>query len=110
MSEQNVVEAPSHQAADDFEGDFGSEDFGNSEPSGSTNGQPPPGMGQSKSSRRRRRKRRNKMLGDAPDAPSGEGETTVVPIIMEGESLSLLAAAPQQPRRQQPQPQGGGRF
>ena len=108
MSEQNVVEAPSHQAADDFEGDFGSEDFGNSEPSGSTNGQPPPGMGQSKSSRRRRRKRRNKMLGDAPDAPSGEGETTVVPIIMEGESLSLLAAAPQQPRRQQPQPQGGG--
>ena len=108
MSEQNVVEAPSHQAADDFEGDFGSEDFGNSEPSSSTNGQPPPGMGQSKSSRRRRRKRRNKMLGDAPDAPSGEGETTVVPIIMEGESLSLLAAAPQQPRRQQPQPQGGG--
>jgi hypothetical protein len=108
MSEQNVVDAPSHNAAGDFEGDFGSEDFGNSEPSGSSTGQPPPGMGQSKSSRRRRRKRRNKMLGDAPDTATGDGESTpAAPIIMEGESLALRAdVAPQQPRRQQPQ--GGG--
>jgi len=105
MSEQNLVDAPSHEAAGDFEGDFSSDDFGNSEPSGSNNGQPPPGMGQSKSSRRRRRKRRNKMLGDAPDAPNGDGESPTAPIIMEGESLSLLAAAPQ-PRRQQPQSGG----
>jgi hypothetical protein len=105
MSEQNVVDAPSQEAAGDFENDFGNEDFGNSEPSDGINGQPPPGMGQSKSSRRRRRKRRNKMLGDAPDAPSSDAETPVAPIIMEGESLSLLAAAPQ-PRRQQPQSGG----
>jgi len=110
MSEQNVVEAPAHNAAGDFEGDFENEDFGNSEPSGSSIGQPPPGMGQSKSSRRRRRKRRNKILtGASPDAQAAEGESSPVPvpIIMEGESLSLLAAAPQQPRRPQPQ-QGGG--
>jgi hypothetical protein len=108
MSEQNVVDAPSHEAAGDFDGDFGSEDFGNSEPSAGNNGQPPPGMGQSKSSRRRRRKRRNKMVGEAPDAPSVEGENASATIIMEGESLSLRAeAAPQQPRRPQPQ-QGGG--
>jgi hypothetical protein len=104
MSEQNVVDAPSHETAGAFEGDFGSDDFGNSEPSGSSNGQPPPGMGQSKSSRRRRRKRKNKMVGDAPDAPSTEGESAPTTIIMEGESLSLRAdAAPLQPRRQQPQ-------
>jgi hypothetical protein len=107
MSEQNVVDAPSHEAAGDFEGDFGNEDFGNSEPSGSNNGQPPPGMGQSKSSRRRRRKRRNKMLGDAPEATGGEGESAPATIIMEGESLSLRAdAAPLQPRRQHPQGNG----
>jgi hypothetical protein len=106
MSEQNVVDAPTHNAAGEFEGNFGNEDFGNSEPSGSNNGQPPPGMGQSKSSRRRRRKRRNKMLaGDAPEASGGDSESTSAPIIMEGESLSLLAAAPQ-PRKQQQQ--GGG--
>jgi hypothetical protein len=106
MSEQNVVDAPTHDAAGEFEGNFGNEDFGNSEPSGSNNGQPPPGMGQSKSSRRRRRKRRNKMLaGDAPEASGGDSESTPAPIIMEGESLSLLAAAPQ-PRKQQQQ--GGG--
>jgi CheY-like chemotaxis protein len=45
------------------------------------------------------------MLGDAPDAAGGNGETPAAPIIMEGESLSLLAAAPQ-PRRQQPQSGG----
>jgi len=101
MSDQNLVDTPSHNAAGDFEGDFGSEDFGNSEPADSSNGQPPPGMGQSKSSRRRRRKRRNKMLGgDSPDTPAAAGESSPAPIIMEGESLSLLAAAPQ-PRKQQ---------
>jgi len=110
MSEQNVIDAPAHNAAGDFEGDFGNEDFGNSEPSGSSNGQPPPGMGQSKSSRRRRRKRRNKMAGDAPEASSGESESAApTTIIMEGESLSLRADAAQQqppPRRQQPQAGG----
>jgi hypothetical protein len=107
MSEQNVVDAPSHEAAGDFEGDFGNEDFGNSEPSGGSNGQPAPGMGQSKSSRRRRRKRRNKLGGDAPEASNSESESAPTTIIMEGESLSLRAdAATQQPRRQQPQ--GGG--
>ena len=104
MSDQNLVDTPSHNAAGDFEGDFGNEDFGNSEPAGSNNGQPPPGMGQSKSSRRRRRKRRNKMLaGDSPDTQAAPAESSPTPIIMEGESLSLLAAVPQ-PRKQQ----GGG--
>jgi len=103
MSEQNAVDAPSQQAGGDFEGNFGNEDFGNSEPSDAI-GQPPPGMGQSKSSRRRRRKRRNKMLGDSPEAVNTNGESAPAPIVMEGESLALLAAAPQ-PRRQQ---QGGG--
>jgi hypothetical protein len=104
MSEQNVVDAPSHEAAGDFEGDSGSEDFGNSESSGNDGGQPAPGMGQSKSSRRRRRKRRNKMIGDSPEAGTSESPAAQT-IIMEGESLSLKAAAPT-PRR--PPQQNGG--
>jgi hypothetical protein len=99
------MEAPSHDAAGDFDGgDFGNEDFGNSE-SDNGGGQPGPGMGQSKSSRRRRRKRKNKVTGEGPaSAGSDAVEQPSAPIVMEGESLALVAsAAQQQPRRQQPQ-------
>jgi hypothetical protein len=107
MSEQNVVDAPSHDAAGDYEsGNFGNEDFGNTDYESGSGGTPPPGMGQSKSSRRRRRKRKNKVggvegAGGSEGGPSGEA----APIVMEGESLALAAAAApqQQPRRQQPQ-------
>jgi hypothetical protein len=114
MSEQNVVEAPSHHAAEEFSGgDFGNrvsdQDFDSDSSNGSgdgEDGQPGPGMGQSKSSRRRRRKRKNK-VGEGPTASAG-GESSgdsdgapALPFIMEGESLALAAAAPQQqPRRQ----------
>jgi hypothetical protein len=121
MSEQNVVQAPSLHAPEEYS----AEDFGNSEfeasDSGDTNGLPGPGMGQSKSSRRRRRKRKNKVAGD--DQPvSGEAvpASYAAPLVMEGESLALAAAAaPQQERRpqagsqqnnSQPQGQGGKRW
>ena len=107
MSEQNVVDAPSRQAAGDYEpADFGNEDYGNADFEGSNGGgTPPPGMGQSKSSRRRRRKRKSKVGGEggegAPTAASA-GET----IVMEGESLALAASAPApQPARRERQPQ-----
>jgi hypothetical protein len=114
MSEQNVVEASSHNAAEEYSGgDFGNrvsdQDFDSDSGDGSgEDGQPGPGMGQSKSSRRRRRKRKNK-VGEGSTAASGGSEPTgdsegapALPFIMEGESLALAAAAPQQqPRRQQ---------
>ena len=113
MSEQNVVDASSYDAAGDYEsGNFGNEDFGNSEFEGGNSGTPPPGMGQSKSSRRRRRKRKNKAEGGPGEGASASSEPTT--IVMEGESLALAAssAPQQQPRRPQPQPSsqnnGGG--
>jgi hypothetical protein len=112
MSEQNVVNTPSYNAAEDYSGeDFGNSDFDSSESSDSGDandgGQPGPGMGQSKSSRRRRRKRKNKVGGDGQPVAGGEGDASPqpVPLVMEGESLALAAAAsPQQARR----PQAGG--
>lgn len=108
MSEQNVVDAPSHHAAEEYSGaDYDGADYETSSAAESANGESAPGMGQSKSSRRRRRKRRNKLTtgageGGAPSADTGEAAPTT--IVMEGESLSLAAsAAPQssqQPRRQ----------
>lgn len=97
------MQAPSLHAPEEYS----AEDFGNSEfetsDSGDTNGQPGPGMGQSKSSRRRRRKRKNKVAGD--DQPlTGEAVSASypAPLVMEGESLALAAAAaPQQARRPQ---------
>ncbi len=117
MSEQNVAEASSYNAAEEYSGeDYGNSDFESSE-SGEANdgGQPGPGMGQSKSSRRRRRKRKNKVAGDGQAVAGGDGDAgpQAVPLVMEGESLALAAsAAPQQARRQQAggqgQPQGQG--
>jgi hypothetical protein len=107
MSEQNVVDASSYDAAGDYEsGNFGNEDFGNSEFESNGGGTPPPGMGQSKSSRRRRRKRKNKAEGGAETGASSSEPTTIV---MEGESLALAAAsAPHQQQARRPQPQQGG--
>jgi CheY-like chemotaxis protein len=115
MSEQNVVEVPSHHAAEEYSGgDFGNrsddQDFESSDSGDGSGGegQPGPGMGQSKSSRRRRRKRKSK-VGEGQTA-TGAGESAgdsdaapALPFIMEGESLALAAAAPSQqpPRRQQ---------
>jgi hypothetical protein len=109
MSEQNVVDAPSYNASEEYSGeDYGNSDFESSEPGGSDDGgQPGPGMGQSKSSRRRRRKRKNKVAGDGQAVAGGDGEAAApaVPLVMAGESLALAAsAAPQQARRQ---PMGG---
>jgi hypothetical protein len=109
MSEQNVVDAPSYNASEEYSGeDYGNSDFESSEPGGSDDGgQPGPGMGQSKSSRRRRRKRKNKVAGDGQAVAGGDGEAAApaVPLVMAGESLALAAsAAPQQSRRQ---PMGG---
>jgi hypothetical protein len=114
MSEQNVVDAPSHYAAEEYNGgnqDFGNRDHGEGdyEPFADgpgEGGQPGPGMGQSKSSRRRRRKRKNKTGGgEAQTAGSadsaGEPGAAPVPFIMEGESLALAAVSTQQPRKQQ---------
>jgi len=98
MSEQNVVEPSSYNAAEDYDGN----DFGNSDDSSSENGQPAPGTGQSKSSRRRRRKRKNKVAGEGGPATAAEGDaSSTVPFVMEGESIAA-AATPQaqQPRKQ----------
>ncbi|QMV18662.1 response regulator [Granulicella sp. 5B5] len=132
MSEQNAVETPSYNAAEDFDGaSYGDGDYNNAEfDSGDSDGPPAPGTGQSKSSRRRRRKRKNKLAGDS--APAADGASAAAPVVMEGESLALAAsAAPQsnnqasnptnnQPRKQannqqgqqngQPQGQGGKRW
>lgn len=122
MAEQNVVDAPSHGASDDFgshdfgnrdsgDREFGSQDFGNQDFDGGSGEAGAPGQGQSKSSRRRRRKRKNKVVG----AP-GEGGASIVieggdasapgPFIMEGESIAAAAApaAPQARRQSSPQP------
>ena len=76
MSEQNVIESSSHDAAEDFDGNnFGnSADFDSPESEGSGHGgQPAPGTGQSKSSRRRRRKRKNKIAGEISSVQGDAG-------------------------------------
>ena len=110
MSEQNLMDAPSHEAAGDFDSaDFGGESYGDGEfdaNSAGANGQPAPGMGQSKSSRRRRRKRKNKQTGGESSGGGSTATSAEAPIVMEGESLALAAsAAPSAPAPQQPQPQ-----
>jgi hypothetical protein len=113
MSEQNVVDAPSHVSAEEYnDGNFDSSDDESSE----SGGEPGPGMGQSKSSRRRRRKRKNKVAGDGPETGSSSADAPGLPFVMEGESIALAASAaplsapaqPQQARRPQPQQQQGG--
>jgi hypothetical protein len=107
MSEQNLVEPSSYNAAEDYDSaDFGNResgdaDFGNSDNDSSDHGgQPAPGTGQSKSSRRRRRKRKNKVAGEPGAATAGEGDSAApVPFVMEGESIAAVAHA-QQPRKQ----------
>ena len=113
MSEQNVYETSSQTAPEEFDGnsfgnsaDYDSGESGESDGS-DHGGQPAPGTGQSKSSRRRRRKRKNKVAGEGSSLNGVEGgasEFTTpgeTPMVMEGESLALAAAAPQQ--RRQPQ-------
>jgi hypothetical protein len=111
MSEQNLMDAPSRDAAGDFDSaDYGNDSYGDREfeanPAGPS-GQPGPGMGQSKSSRRRRRKRKNKQTG--PETAAGNAAPSEMPVVMEGESLALAASstpAPVQPQQsQQPQQQ-----
>ena len=111
MSEQELIEAPSQDGGDFSGGDYGNDDF--VDESGSTGGQPAPGMGQSKSSRRRRRKRKNKLAGDGSPSTgtNGEAESALpsAPIVMEGESLALASSTSPQPQQPQPRkPQGGG--
>ncbi|SEG17173.1 hypothetical protein SAMN05421819_2050 [Bryocella elongata] len=120
MSEQNLMDAPSHDAAGDFDSaDFGTESYGDREfeaGSAGPNGQPAPGMGQSKSSRRRRRKRKNKQSPGETGAGSVAASVSEAPIVMEGESLALAASAapvaaqaqPQSQRRQQGSSQRNG--
>jgi hypothetical protein len=118
MSEQNVVETSSHAAAEEFDGNnFGNQaGFDSSEQEGGDHGgQPAPGTGQSKSSRRRRRKRKNKIAGEvgtlngAGGTDNGEYTATggEAPFVMEGESLALAGAAPQQRKPQQNGSQNG---
>jgi hypothetical protein len=116
MSEQNVYETSSQTAPEEFDGnsfgnsaDYDSGESGESDGS-DHGGQPAPGTGQSKSSRRRRRKRKNKVAGEVSslngvEGGAGEfGAPGETPMVMEGESLALAAAAPQQ--RRQPQQNG----
>ncbi len=119
MSEQNVADAPSFFATEEFNGgDFDANDGPEFDASGAPQGEPGPGMGQSKSSRRRRRKRRNKIAaegappaGAAAEDAQGAQQIAPAPFVMEGESIALAAAAAPQPRRQQQstaQPQQNG--
>jgi hypothetical protein len=115
MSEQNLVDTPSYNAAEDFDGgNFENSDFGSSDSDSPNGSQPAPGTGQSKSSRRRRRKRKNKVGPDgAPVAGSAsefapDDVGAPVPFVMEGESLALAAVAAPQARRSQSGSQGAG--
>ena len=106
MSEQNVVEASQEAGGEGFEGDFGNGFEGGADDDGQ-GGQPAPGMGQSKSSRRRRRKRKKLTSGPAPataagSEPNGDAEASpashgavpipYAPVVMQGESLALVAS------------------
>jgi hypothetical protein len=109
MSEQNVAEAPSYYATEEYSGgDFDGPDGGDFDgpDAGGNGGEPGPGMGQSKSSRRRRRKRKNKLDGAPAASSGGESEqmSMPAPFIMEGESIALAASAAPAPRRQQSAP------
>jgi len=128
MSEQNLVDTPSYNAAEDFDGnryadagDYGNQgngDYDGPEGEGPSNGGPPaPGTGQSKSSRRRRRKRKNKVAGEGVPAAGAAAEggdhgdpgdfDAPAPFVMEGESLALAAAATPTPRKQAGASQNG---
>ncbi|MGI4829104.1 MAG: hypothetical protein ACRYFU_13060 [Janthinobacterium lividum] len=114
MSEQNVVDAAPEFAGDASEGNFGSDFEGGADDDGGSGEQPGPGLGQSKSSRRRRRKRKKLVSspgtvavgtpeggteGESVSAGGGNGAVTsggsggYVPVVLEGESLALSAAA-----------------
>ena len=112
MSEQNLAETSSYNAAEDHSGaDFGN-DFHNSDFDSAGDpgegGQPAPGSGQSKSSRRRRRKRKNKLAGgeSAPANGSTGDPSAPAPFVMEGESIALAASAAPPRKQQNAQPQG----
>lgn len=118
FSPEYTGEAVQGKGGDDFDGGSGDGEPGD---------QPSPGTGQSKSSKRRRRKRKKlAVTGVAGAESSSEGEgggygaaggipesgantTTYVPLILEGESLSLAASSAAQPAaNSQRRGQGGG--
>ncbi len=120
MSEQNVVDGSPEFVRESGQGEFGGDFDGNAD-DGTPSETPAPGTGQSKSSKRRRRKRKKLAAtapgindqasdGDGSGAEAGSGPgSAYVPLVMEGESLSLaavapVAALPPQQRRHQ----GGG--
>jgi hypothetical protein len=121
MSEQNVIDAPSQSAPDNFGNQSGNQSFGNQEfgdgdsgDSGSSGDSVQHGQGQSKSSRRRRRKRKGKVgpgegvAGVAGVSADGDAPAQSVPFVMEGESLALAAsAAPAQPQQRRQNNPGG---
>jgi hypothetical protein len=116
MSEQNVADAPSLFATEDYSGnDFNSSD--SSDFDSSDGGEPAPGTGQSKSSRRRRRKRKNKVEGEGAPAPAAtssavgddyEPQIIPAPFVMEGESIALAAATQPQQRVRKPRRDNSG--
>ncbi len=114
MSEQNVMDFSPEYAGETVQGEAGDSFEGGSDDGAQGDG-PVPGAGQSKSSKRRRRKRK-KLAGTGPGGPDqtadagagssegGNGTSAApayVPLVLEGESLSLAAssavASPAQP-------------
>ena len=122
MSEQNVMDFSPEYAGETVQGD-GGDNFDGGSDDGPQDDQPAPGTGQSKSSKRRRRKRKKlaatgpvgaEPTFDAQAVPSdgGANASAYVPLILEGESLSLAASSAAQPVAQvQRRAQGnGGQF
>ncbi len=119
MSEQNVMDFSPEYAGETVQGDGGG-DFDGGSDDGAQGDQPAPGTGQSKSSKRRRRKRKKLAVtgtngaeqateGEAGSADGSPGVATYVPLILEGESLSLAAAsAPQSVAQVQRRAQSSG--
>ena len=107
MSEQNVMDFSPEYTGETVQGEGGDQFDGGSDEGGQGD-QPAPGTGQSKSSKRRRRKRKKlATAGPAGAEPASDGEAGpsdnsgtaagYVPLILEGESLSLAASSAPQP-------------
>ena len=109
-------------AGETVQGDGGG-DFDSGSDDGGQGDQPAPGTGQSKSSKRRRRKRK-KLAGTGTEgttgseaglpegSPNAAAAAVYVPLILEGESLSLAAASAAQPvaQVQRRAPSNGGQL
>lgn len=107
MSEQNVMDFSPEYAGEAVQGD-GGDHFDGGPDDGAQGDEPAPGTGQSKSSKRRRRKRKKLAatgIGGGETSPESgtgaadgpSGAATYVPLILEGESLSLAASSAAQP-------------